>query len=136
MRLLSGTNLRESITRVSRGQNVCCAVAFWGRGASDLVGPLLARNVRLICNLKMGGTNPEPIVELINSGAVVQQVDRLHAKVYIGDDLAVVTSANASINGLGLEGDDLVGWIETGVEVPAQDAPPWFEEIWKQSRRI
>ena len=76
------------------------------------------------------------IKELIELGATVRQIDRLHAKVYIGDQQAVITSANASINGLGLEGNDLAGWIETGVEVPAKEALPWFENIWKQSLPI
>lgn len=136
MSLLSGEKLREAIVRVSGGGNVSCAVAFWGRGASNLIGPLQHRTVRLVCNLSTGGTNPDAIKELIDLGAEVRQIDRLHAKVYIGDRRAVVTSANASINGLGLEGNDLAGWIETGVEVPAEDALPWFDGIWTQGRPI
>jgi hypothetical protein len=84
----------------------------------------------------MGGTNPDISAAWMKSGITVQQCDCLLAQVYIGDTLAVITSANASINGLGLEGDDLAGWIETGVEVSAQEALPWFDELWVKSRSI
>ena len=136
MSLLTKIHLREVITQISCGNNVSCAVAFWGKGAGDLFGPSKGRTIRIVCNLKMGGTNPDVIETIVKTGATVLQNDRLHAKVYIGDKSAVVTSANASINGLGLEGDELAGWIEVGVEVPAQDVLPWFERIWKESRPI
>ncbi len=136
MRLLSGAHLRDAITRVSVGKRGLCAVAFWGKGAEELIGPPQNREVRLICNLRMGGTNPDVIETLMKSGASVQQCDRLHAKIYIGDSQAVIASANASINGLGLEGRELSGWIEAGVEIPAEGAMLWFSELWKQSRPI
>jgi hypothetical protein len=136
MRLLSGARLREAITRICRGKSISCAVAFWGRGADDLIGNPEGRTIRLICNLKMGGTNPDVIAALMESDIRVRQSNRLHAKVYIGDTQAVITSANASINGLGLEGDELAGWIETGVEVPAQEALPWFDKLWAESKPI
>ena len=136
MSLLSGADLRDAITRVLHGKIVFCAVAFWGKGAEDIIGMRQNHEIKLICNLRMGGTDPNVIEKLIKSGATVQQNDRLHAKVYIGDKQAIVASANASINGLGLEGDELAGWIETGVQVPAEDALPWFNEIWNQSRPI
>lgn len=136
MRFLTGASLREAIARVTSSNTVSCAVAFWGRGAESLIGNPDGRKVRLICNLKMGGTNPEVIETLMKAGADIRQSDRLHAKVYIGDSQAVIASANASINGLGLEGDELSGWIETGVELPAEDALLWFDELWKHSRPI
>jgi hypothetical protein len=136
MHLLSGTSLRNATTSVLREQSVSCAVAFWGKGAEASIGARQNRDIRLICNLKMGGTNPEVIERLIDSGMSVRQSDRLHAKVYIGKEKAVVTSANASINGLGLEGEEVSGWIETGVEIPAHEALPWFNETWNRSRLI
>ena len=136
MRLLSGESLREAVLRVSRSNNPSLAVAFWGRGAGDLIGDPKGRTIRLICNLRMGGTNPDVIADLMQLGIAVQQSDRLHAKVYIGDTHAVVTSANASINGLGLEGNELAGWIETGVELTAQETLPWFEQQWKDSNPV
>jgi hypothetical protein len=136
MHLLSGASLRYAITGVLREQTVSCAVAFWGKGVESLIGTHQNRKIKLVCNLRMGGTNPDVIDRLIKSGMAVRQNDKLHAKVYIGDKTAIGTSANASINGLGIEGDELAGWIETGVEMSAQEALPWFYEIWNQSRPI
>ena len=83
----------------------------------------------------MGGTNPDVIATLIESLCIeVWQSDRLHATVYIGDTQAVVTAANAPINGLGSQGDELAGWIETGVGVPAHEALPWFYSLWVERR--
>lgn len=43
--------------------------------------------------------------------ADLRQSDYLHAKVYIGQEAAIVTSANASANGLGLEGHEQACWL-------------------------
>jgi hypothetical protein len=49
----------------------------------------------------------------------------------------VVASANASANGLGLEGREVGGWIEAGTVLSDPSIPShWFEELWKQSRVI
>ena len=136
MSLLSGPPLRDAIHRITNGSDVCCAVAFWGRGAESWMGSANNRHVRLICNLSLGGTNPETIRLLRNNGAIVRQHDRLHAKVYIGDTEAVITSANASLNGLGVEGNDLAGWIEAGTLLDAYQAQPFFDKLWKESKPI
>jgi hypothetical protein len=136
MRLLAGADLTEAIKRIASGEKVSCAVAFWGSGADGTIGAARERTVRIICNLDTGGTNPDAIIELMNAGAQVRQHDRLHAKVYIGDDEAIVTSANASTNGLGVEGKALAHWIETGVIIPAREAIAWFDALWVKSRAI
>lgn len=136
MRLLVGTALSDAIKRVASGNNVSCAVAFWGSGADGTIGAVRQRTVRIICNLDTGGTNPEAIVELMRAGAQVRQHDRLHAKVYIADKEAIVTSANASTNGLGIEGSALAHWIETGVIIPTSEAVGWFDALWEKSRPI
>lgn len=136
MSLLSGAVLRKAIAGVLNARELSCAVAFWGRGAQALIGSPQNRNIRLICNLKMGGTNPDVIEYFMDRNIAVQQNDRLHAKIYIGDTMAVMTSANASINGLGVEGEELAGWIETGMELSREEALLWFEGMWKQSSPI
>ena len=134
--ILTGANLRAAIQQVTYKGDVACAVAFWGNGAESLFPNPAARQIRVICNLKMGGTNPGVIKTLRQNGVDVRQSDNLHAKVYIGNTEAVVTSANASINGLGLEGTEVEGWIEAGVFVNRDDALRWFDRQWEECRAI
>lgn len=131
--LLSGAKLQAAIKEVLKGTRRDCAVAFWGRGAEALVGQPGKAKIRIICNLWTGSTNPAVVRQLQKEDIEVRQCDILHAKVYIGDEKAVVTSANASINGLGLEGKEQAHWIETGVVIKAETARAWFENLWRSS---
>ena len=112
MRLLTGDELRAKVAAIAGERKPCCAVAFWGRGAAALFGP--RSRVRIVCNLATGGTNPDEIIALQAKGHTVLQHDQLHAKVYLGKSQAVVASANASANGLGLEASEQAKWIEAG----------------------
>ncbi|WP_254789261.1 phospholipase D-like domain-containing protein [Azotobacter beijerinckii] len=73
-------------------------------------------------------------------GIEVRTLDDLHAKVMLGDNGAVVGSANFSSNGLGLEGDECSGWREAGLFTndAAQLAivQAWFDGIWDAARQI
>jgi hypothetical protein len=133
---LHGEALRKKIKAVMAEPDVCCAVAFWGRGAEDLLAHADKNNIRIICNLASGGTNPVVIAKLPR--AKVRQLNTLHAKVYIGASHAIVTSANASANGLGLEDCEQDCWLEAGYVV--DDIGPlkvWFEGLWKtESKEI
>lgn len=137
MTFLAGEALHDAVLRIASGSQVRCAVAFWGDGAEDLFPDQGRNDFRIICNLKLGGTNPHVISKLERKGAVIRQHDRLHAKVYLGDGQAVVASANASTNGLGLEGVEQRGWNEAGVELTdVGDVGEWFEALWRRSREI
>ena len=135
---LIGRALQEAIRDVLDSANVRCMVAFWGQGAEQWFGTNI-RKARIICNLKMGGTNPEPI-RLLRADAKrfdLRQCDVLHAKVYIGNKSAVVTSANMSANGLGFEGAVTKGWIEAGVRVTENDElNNWFDDIWNDQSLV
>ena len=133
MPILVGKQLSEAVNRVLDGTDVRCAVAFWGRGAETRLVPSSNRTVRIICNLATGGTNPDVIERLIARRADVRHNSLLHAKVYIGDQTSIVTSANASINGLGLEGEEIANWIEAGAEISSESVVSWFEELWEAS---
>ncbi len=78
------------------------AVAFIGDGASQLIGSQ-AVSVKIICNLNMGGTNPYEVQNLIDRFGQdsVRHIDNFHAKLYCGEQYAIVGSANMSNNGLG-----------------------------------
>ena len=117
------------------------AVAFWGFGADLIIKPRNGKQVKLICNLASGATNPD-VIEALRSmeGVLLKQNDRLHAKVLLGTKKALVGSANFSSNGLNLEGTELSGWQEAGLLTsdPRQinDIRKWFDALWEQSRDI
>ncbi len=73
MRLLTSEDLGDAIKRVASGKRLSCAVAFWGVGSDATIGEIKNREVRLICNLQTGGTNPEAIRTLLAAGANIHQ---------------------------------------------------------------
>jgi hypothetical protein len=122
---LNGPPLAIVIKDILAEDGCRAAVAFWGRGCDTWV---TGTNAKIIANLKMGGTNPH---ELKKVNAELKRCDRLHAKVYIGSRRAVVTSANASINGLALEGSEIASWIEAGIVTDdIDDISNWFDTLW------
>lgn len=134
MKFLHGEALSTEIRRIVAEPGARCAVAFWGRGSESWLSD--ASGARIICNLKMGGTNPYSIKKL-KLIAEVKQIDDLHAKVYLGRDTAIVTSANASANGLGFEGFDPARWREAGVLLTdIRAVEDWFEIQWQGARDI
>lgn len=85
-KFLTGKDLSETIKAVCKGKNVCCAVAFWGDGAKKSLfgrGTERSRKARIICDLTMGGTNPE---ELEKFGAPrsgkVRHLRGVHTKIF------------------------------------------------------
>jgi hypothetical protein len=88
MTFLVGPALNKAIQKITEEDDVRCAVAFWGKGAETLFRDLKLQKVQIVCNLSSGGTNPFVIEEIKTAGAVVRQLDVLHAKVYIGRDQA------------------------------------------------
>lgn len=113
------------------------AVAFWGTGAAHQLG-LDRRDlsaVCILCNLSVGGCTPGAIEDLMRRGAQVRALATLHAKVFLGQDTAVVGSANASINALRAEGG--FGWNEACVQVASPSdlahLHAWFEALWESA---
>lgn len=135
VRLINGSELSQQIRDLFSNGEARLAVAFWGTGAADELG-LTDPNVngRIICNLRMGGTNPDEIQKLLDIGFQVRQCDTLHSKVYLGEQGAVIGSSNASANGLAFQGSECSGWIETNVYLPAsaphEELSTWFETFW------
>ena len=129
---LTGADLGNAIKAILAEDGAMAAVAFWGAGCERWV---TGTKVRVIANLRMGGTNPHALGKI---AAELHQCDTLHAKVYIGSSRSIVCSANASINGLALEGTEQAGWIEAGTIVPTTvGITDWFNDLWdKGSRKI
>lgn len=133
---LFAEGLTNKISSIFNEKNSRFAVAFWGRGVVERFFHGSLETVKVICNLATGGTNPLVIEQLMQRGAQVKQHDQLHAKVYIGETFAVITSANASVNGLGLEGVEQEGWLEAGVVTEPGTPAIWFDQLWNDPERV
>ncbi|MBC3879070.1 phospholipase D family protein [Undibacterium sp. FT79W] len=76
-------------------------VGFVGYNALDHL-PSGVENLNVICWPKAGGTNPDGVRRLIDSGISVYFCDRLHQKIYWRQGVGlIVGSANLSENALG-----------------------------------
>ncbi|MCP3468464.1 phospholipase D-like domain-containing protein (plasmid) [Bradyrhizobium sp. CCGUVB23] len=117
------------------------AAPFWGADAIKRLGLERSGKIggkpafRLLCNLESGACNPAPISTLRSAlkwGA--KSNPRLHAKVYIFDEVAIVGSANPSADGLALEGMEAASWHEVCArtkdrkEIAALAA--WFDKLY------
>lgn len=142
---LHGEALSRRIREVVEGENLFCAVAFWGNGAvQELFGepPLIRQDVKIVCDLSMGATSPETLKQLgAPNNANLRHYPGLHAKVYRSDVGMIVGSANASNNGIGFM-DEGPGLLETGVFLKPeratwQQALCWFEDdFWDEAQQI
>lgn len=121
--------------------NIDIAVAFWGDGAVEMLGLSPDRAFRILLDLGTGGTNPNEVRKLLKiAPKSVRCVDRLHAKAYIAEKELVLGSANASANGLGLEGTEATRWRELGLRTDdvnaVKEAKSWFDRQWRSAKLI
>lgn len=139
---LDHKQVRNAVQAVAAGYNVRCAVAFWGDGALKAIfgSKKRASKARVICDLSMGGTNPEELALLGAPGNPrLKHLKGLHAKLYLSSAGMVVTSANASNRGIGfIEPATL---IECGTfHRPNTDSfrkgAEWFEMIWEKADKV
>lgn len=139
---LSRTSYTEKVKELLKeGDNLCIAVAFWGREAENLLGK--QTSARIICNLESGGTNPHAIKALMDKGnknLIFRSNDRLHAKVILSDKGVIIGSANLSANGLGHEDNELGGWEEAGLYTTDTEiitnAKNWFQDQWTEANEV
>lgn len=143
-KFLIGNKLSKKIEKVCSGENVCCAVAFWGSGAANhLFGKKNGENLtaKIICDLSMGGTNPKELEYMgVSESNNIKQLEGLHAKVYISDFGVIITSANASGNGIGFDASKTTH-IEAGSFSKKdsqnwREAKKWFKQIWEKADKI
>lgn len=143
-KFLAGRSLSKKIKQVCAGDDVCCAVAFWGNGAKNgLFGSKSERyrKVRIICDLTMGGTNPKELVAMGSPrSGNIRHIEGLHAKVYLSDVGVVIASANASENGVGFSAKNLglheAGSFSKSDSLIWQRAHEWFEAQWNEARKV
>lgn len=116
------------------------AVAFIGDGASQWINPA-AEDVKIVCNLAMNGTNPTEVQKLIQRFGQenVKQIEKLHTKLYIGSEYAIVGSANLSANGLGNQPTALreAGYKFKLDRPSGKRSLDWFDDVlWADAREI
>ncbi|WP_298281515.1 phospholipase D family protein [Acidocella sp.] len=140
---LTGLDLQNKISMILLGSDIRCAVAFWGNGAAQfLFSSQTARinDARIMCDISMGATNPNELRALgapNNTG--LKHLKNLHAKVYLSGQGVVITSANASSNGIGFGPPaDLIeaGSFHAVDSVAYKAAAKWFEQIWRRSQKV
>jgi hypothetical protein len=139
--LLNKKNYLDSIENLIRNSTeLSIAVAFWGVGAEELLSNKSPEKTRIICNLSMGGTNPEIIENLIKMGFKVHQLNTLHAKIVISSNEVIIGSANISTNGLSLSADEISGWDEIGISSKdlnlIKQSHIVFSDLWEKSQEI
>ncbi len=116
---------------------------FWGKDARSFLEDAGAGldNVRIVCDVDMGGCSPDALVELgaPNNGRLRHRPG-LHAKVYLSDRGVIVGSANASDNGIGF-GPAGAKLIEAATyHAPRtslwQAAADWFEDLYEGALQV
>lgn len=134
MKFLYGSELTGRIKELCRTEGrIDLAIAYWGSGALELLPLEPGRtNVRIVCCLSGGKSAPEVIHQF---GERARQCDNIHAKVIWTSKGAIVSSANASSNGLPGEESLASGLLEAGIFVDEQteldQIETWFERLFK-----
>ena len=143
MDLIDGPGLLEWFQQnLGSSTHVRIAVAFWGKGAAEqLVLGKNRQDTKIVCNLRMGGTNPREIETFRRkSGVEVRHSDTLHAKIYLLDKGGVVGSSNVSANGLSFQGQECGGWTEANVVFSDRSlyeaTEAKFNEIWQLAKPV
>lgn len=143
MKFLDEADARTEIHNlVGKTGFIRLAVAFWGKGAIELLGLDRADlTAEILCNLDSGACNPAELRRMqALPGVTLKSHPSLHAKVYWTAAGAVTGSSNASANGLALEGDAAAGWREANIllDDPAILAriSVWLDSMFEQGREI
>jgi hypothetical protein len=138
MRFLDGPSLENAIRDLlPNARQVRVAVAYWGDGAIERVGldRLTTTDVEIVCDLRSGACNPTEVRRLQEAIGKenVKRCERLHGKVWLIDQAAIVGSSNASANGFGWEGDETKGLVEANLLVDDAEilkcVQVWFQTL-------
>ncbi len=133
---LDNRELGPAITDLMQGSSLRCAVAFWGNEASNALFPnkYLPTEARIICDLTMGGSNPNELRVLgAPDNERIKHLRGLHAKVYLSNKGLITSSANATNNSIGFLA--VANLVEAGTfHAPGSEAygsaSRWFEKMW------
>lgn len=134
MEVLQDSELAQAILAIFEQQGQPrCAVAFWGM---DMAARARECGAEVVLDISMGGTSKNALLafglvpDKLPMDLPVTVLDGLHAKVFLSESSAVITSANASRNALGTE-DRLPALKEAGVRFDRQKDPEAYAAIEK-----
>jgi hypothetical protein len=133
LKFLKGAELTRKIQSMLKSNDRAdIAIAYWGGDALKLLKVKPGRrNVRVVCCLKGGKSDPEVIAKFKKRA---RQHDKLHAKVIWTPRGAIVGSANASSNGLPQEDLEAAGLIEAGIyledRATLDEIQSWFQNLF------
>jgi hypothetical protein len=139
MQFLEGQSLTRALRNlIKKKGELKIAVAYWGSAGLDLLDLNPRRkNLKVVCCLAGGKSDPDLIKRF---GRCAKQDDRLHAKIVWTKTGAIVSSANASSNGLPEEEATSKGLIEAGVLVSDRDElasiGEWIDKCYRGARPI
>lgn len=131
---LAGRDLSQKIREIVSGNDVKCAVAYWGKHNF----PPPHTHWKIVCDIVGGSTSPAVLKALgAPTNRNLRHYVHLHAKVYLSDKGVVIGSANASARGLH-SGSAPARLLEAGVwHAPSDaiwaEANQWFDEIFTKS---
>lgn len=135
--IVNGSVLREKIkATLKKSEGASLAVAYWGGKTIKSLGMNDARNLRIICNLSHGGTNPKVIRKLLENGATIKHHPNLHAKIGYMDGFSFLGSSNMSQNGLGDTSPPAHEEANVVFDHCNADIQKRFEGLWKASKDI
>lgn len=143
MKILHGAELSAAILEIFKTPGrLRCAVAFWGPGLAKLA---YDRKAEVVLDISMGGTSRNALKafglrkkKLPNAKSGVTVLDKLHAKIFICEQLAIIGSANASRNALGSAGR-APALLEAGVLIDRDEDPLEYarlEQIFTEYQRL
>jgi hypothetical protein len=138
MEFLADVRLLQKARRLMNSSTLKIAISYWGKDGIRLLQLDPNRpQLQIVCCLQYGKSDPDIIKQF---GRRARQLDRLHAKVIWTPGGAIVSSANASSNGLSEEESIAGSLIEAGIytDNPAvlRDVERWFDELYSVARGI
>ncbi|SFA61995.1 hypothetical protein SAMN04487972_1433 [Paracoccus halophilus] len=133
---LTGADLTRKIREIVGGENVKCAVAYWGDHGFEFTEDWM-----IVCDIVGGSTSSSALAQLgAPDNRNLKHVKDLHAKVYISDNGVIIGSANASARGLGDAGHyrpllEVGTFHRHGGETWTQ-AVEWFHELFEEANAV
>ena len=123
---------------VKDAKRVKLAVAFWGKGATALVGlDEFEGRAQIVCDAFSGACNPDVLLDLMTKHDV-HYASGMHAKVYWTPASAVIGSANASVNGLRHEEESprFEAAVRTTDPAVLKAAKDWFDTLFQSCQAL
>jgi hypothetical protein len=110
-----------------------CIVSPYISKINELIDLSNTNRIQIICNARSNSCNPFTLNELSQKRNIqIKTRNDIHAKVYLLDNTAFITSANATPNGLS------TGTIEAAVEITDLNSikkiQSWFHSLWNDLR--